>query len=91
MMTEGEAKAKWCPFARALTIKRSDGAPILGNERSAANRLYTSNGELITSTNCLGSACMAWRATDNEGAPSKPDEPEVATKPAGFCGLAGKP
>jgi hypothetical protein len=41
--------------------------------------------------NCIGSACMAWRPTDNETFPSPPDKPSPPSKPAGYCGLAGKP
>lgn len=39
---------------------------------------------------CVASACMAWRATDNESGPVDPtrDRPPPS-KPAGFCGLAG--
>jgi len=47
---------------------------------------------------CEGSACMAWRPTDNEikENPNGPIENGVAMKrsdyvSAGYCGLAGKP
>lgn len=55
LMTEQEAKTKWCPMARV---------EILG-EGCSANRLpdYESlNGEMVrdASANCLGSGCMVW-------------------------------
>ena len=40
---------------------------------------------------CIASACMAWRPTDNEGGPAAEGDPEPVYKPAGFCGLAGRP
>jgi hypothetical protein len=40
---------------------------------------------------CAGSACMAWVQTDNEAPPSKEGDPEPVYKPAGRCGLAGRP
>jgi len=74
-MTEEEAKKKWCPFRRYVSL---DG---LGLFNGTNPRL-----------NCLGSQCMAWRATANEVGPTPPNERGVIEyKPAGYCGLAGKP
>ena len=60
------------------------------------NRTY-SNGRLREEYQCIGSQCMAWRATDNEikENPDGPIEDGKAMKAsdyvsAGYCGLAGK-
>jgi hypothetical protein len=54
LMTEAEAKTKWCPMARV-----DDGG------RCSVNRLGPMNasiGEPIDdpAANCLGSRCMVW-------------------------------
>ncbi len=74
MLTEQEAKAKWCPFAR--TINRHDsGAAVAAVNRSSK---YPYDNCL-----CLASACMAWRFAEVEYATTK------STDGKGWCGLAG--
>lgn len=69
-MTEEEAKTKWCPFARVVTLMRrsDDRTEFLGV--AAGNRLgLSAEIEIKGSTDranpesarCIGSACMAWR------------------------------
>lgn len=107
MMTEDEAKLRWCPFAR--------------DSETSGNRLrYGGYGESVDPQYgakaagefpCIASACMAWRWTDPandtqytaEGVPAQgpewvrgPDKIVVKwDRPrlgrAGFCGLAGAP
>jgi hypothetical protein len=76
-MTEEEAKQKWCPFNRL--------APLGASQRYTVTAMSEA-----PDCNCIGSACMAWRATDNFTGPSAPGEPGPTPKPAGYCGLAGK-
>lgn len=92
-MTEDEAKTKWCPFARMLShIYSQDGAGRTFEGGYSYNRSPDhGEGYLPTGAKCIGSACMAWRATDNECAPSSYYEPPAQSKPAGYCGLAGRP
>ena len=74
-MIEEEAKTKWCPFVRqSAQAARSNR----GDHPNASN------------VNCIGSACMAWRVTDDECMPVKKYSVTVSF-PAGYCGLAGKP
>lgn len=84
LVTEEEAKARWCPFARAL---RSGSTGM-----AAANR----DGEgMDARTKCLASKCMAWRWASDGGwrladdravhSLPAPKEPSVRV---GFCGLA---
>jgi hypothetical protein len=56
MMTEDEAKTKWCPMAR--TSSALEGC-------CSINRLYVSS--VTTETRCIASDCMAWRCIDREG------------------------
>lgn len=100
-MTEEEAKAKWCPFAR------EDG----GAGHGAANRDYAGK----TMTPCIASLCMAWRNTTRHFIPAdgsmdqthpysdgwriirsvNPEGPqpelEIELAHTGYCGLAGEP
>ena len=85
MMTEDEAKTKWCPFVRETELRTGTWNRPGDRSRSDAERY-----------NCCGSACMAWRwalspdkaAHFNKTWKTK-GEPEAY--PVGYCGLAGKP
>lgn len=80
-LTEGEAKTKWCPFARVLAETRLDG--VLTGANAAFNRRPAMNAEGIEfplGALCIGRACMAWRVATVPGAPF----------PTGRCGLAGQ-
>lgn len=85
MMTEQEAKKKWCPFAR-LATQLNERTPI---NCGGHNRSVFWNGPLDEDVvnnpefcRCIASDCMAWR---NIKASQK------RFKPRGYCGLAGKP
>ncbi len=78
-MTEDEAKTKWCPNVRFVACASDDLIP---------NRAENLSGD---ATRCIGSGCMAWRQTDNETFPCGPGMKETPSKPAGYCGLAGRP
>jgi len=78
MLTEEEAKTKWCPMARvvtydALASEFDAGTPV---GMCAANR---SIGKISADAKCIGSACMAWQW----GMPP--------ARKRGVCGLAVKP
>jgi len=61
-MTEEEAQARWCPFAR--TSQAADQ-----NDASVVNR--TPMGGIDAGAYCIASVCMAWRKSspwqDHEG------------------------
>lgn len=94
-MTEEEAKKKWCPFVRI-----SDGENL--NE-PITSRLIPLEDHGSGETNCIGSACMAWRWEERKTVPAEgyqtPEGQSVVTRymtidpqeGAGFCGLAAKP
>lgn len=63
MMTEEEAKTKWCPFANVVVANDIPGYP-------AVNR--TTMGSADSSCLCIASACAAWRwdyPPDNRNGP----------------------
>lgn len=86
MLTEEEARTKWCPHAR-----QDDNVGIF------RNALHDDNGFA-----CIASECMAWRwrveveyptAYHNlysvgGGVMEKPKRTQLKT---GYCGLAGRP
>lgn len=98
-MTEEDAKTKWCPFVRFVSV----------NNRGESETSIPRNPPI---TACIGSACMAWRWKNDyerrwDLPKDKPPEGEgwqrveaiggVAhwvrqhATPHGFCGLAGAP
>ena len=99
MMTEEEARKRWCPFVRYAT--RDDGGDY--PERAhvvTGNRFLHKPGPGLT--NCIASGCMAWRWMPGyrlkrgeevpAGAPMfREVENDTYTDRVGFCGLAGKP
>jgi hypothetical protein len=88
LMTEDEAKAKWCPFSRFKFASTSDvtscnreGGPGVGPNEGGVNPW------LLSGTRCIASACMAWR-TAQVGQVLPGDEYKTYRE-EGFCGLAG--
>jgi hypothetical protein len=80
ILTEEEAKTRWCPFARQLMRAGDTWAP--------ANRDRDYDDMCL----CIASQCMAWRWNN---AMSEAEFVKMATTgetkaPVGFCGLAGK-
>ena len=51
MLTEEQARAKWCPFARTH----------IGAMHGAGNVAINRSPSPIKEVNCIASACMAWR------------------------------
>jgi hypothetical protein len=80
MMTEKEARTKWCPLARGAD--RFSAGSVDGYVTQ--NRL--TNGSPDESCHCIGSACMAWRwgperpfgTVNNRGEPSEEEPPRPA-------------
>lgn len=90
MLSEEEARGKWCPFARSLVYAVDN----YGNQSHATSCNRNINGQ--PSTACLGSACMSWRwqGWKVQGAilpqQNPPEEKRVGPR-LGYCGLAGEP
>ncbi len=90
MLTEDEAKTKWCPFARV-------GSPAV-HDAAVMNRMVSEDSALVADlAPCVGSACMAWRPISVDALlkrqPEIPkDDPGVRNYVVrGYCGLAGPP
>lgn len=75
LLTEKDAKTKWCPFALSAIRRYEDSA-------TAVNRRIGS-GKPDVDCLCIAADCMMWRAV----AVLKDGE----TVKMGYCGLAGKP
>lgn len=88
MMTEDEAKMRWCPFAR---VAFGWVEPVQSYQDAGQAVAASVNRKLLSAEcNCLGSACMAWRTrvvstteVDRNG--------EHVERVLGYCGLAGCP
>lgn len=64
MMTETEAKTKWCPFARLVLA--NDASKVELNQ-TAFNRVCKNDGTPLSApVQCIASACMAWRWIESE-------------------------
>lgn len=91
MLTEKEAREKWCPFALVPTQIAKFGNAV--NERttyefhpSASNR--HPGPEPREGCQCIASDCMAWRWRRRYADDKKDAEISHCT---GYCGLGGKP
>lgn len=90
MMTEEDAKEKWCPYTRVMN---ANGLGC-GNRWDNTVGYYAPNGSL-----CVGSTCMAWRWGPNNGRVFEPlnvpgsggGSYQGDPWKVGYCGLAGKP
>lgn len=84
ILTENEAKTKWCPLVRLVGFKDSDAEGTSWN-RSPDDPV----GVKSPATKCIASACMAWRTGvwDHQ----RNLTPENRTPGVGFCGAFGKP
>lgn len=81
MLTEDEAKTKWCPFARYQGFR--DGGVNRWKQSAPADEPHALNP---IPCRCIASDCMAWRWKDTTN-----PYPEDRAQWGGYCGLAGKP
>lgn len=91
MLTEAEAKEKWCQFSRVIPAIMANGAAIRMNEVPPHNRIQEPGATEATwhaAMNCIGSQCMGWRWRRRYADDEREDKITHAT---GYCGLAGKP
>lgn len=83
LLSEEEAKTRWCPFARAaLRWVESSMSTTFGSGDAVAATVNRGTG-LSAECNCISSACMAWRWARLE--------PHGHGNGKGYCGLAGNP
>jgi len=87
MLTEEEAKKKWCPESRAAPILMPDVTISCITNRDVS--LAVDPGLQYPATqNCIASECMAWRW---KTAPSTDSAWPDSVPPTGYCGKAGAP
>ncbi|AWJ88895.1 hypothetical protein Sp245p_03375 [Azospirillum baldaniorum] len=87
LMTEEQARSKWCPHARVNTLVTGWDHAETAVGGAACNR--SDERTMYEKPNCIASDCMAWR-------PGKPlvmsegfrEEERI---PRGYCGAFGKP
>lgn len=74
ILTEEQAKTKWCPYTRiAVTSKYEDDDGLTVN-------MPTINRPVQDHMRCIASECMAWRIVWSD----------AANEPRGYCGAFGK-
>jgi hypothetical protein len=83
IVTEEEARIKWCPFVRAITGERAGSGYKLQHGLGPFNRILLQPTGEETSGGCIASACMAWNWLMDH---SEPGKPPVRTD-KGYCGL----
>lgn len=86
-MTEGEAKKKWCPFARVPSAVNGTIVTPQSGEIVALNRTDTGAPYVY----CLGKDCMAWHWKNLPHYPHGGMLEPAYEQGDGYCGLAGKP
>jgi hypothetical protein len=88
MMTEDEAREKWCPHTQ-VSIATSESTDAHSDNRRSE---YGSSIEFESNPVCLGSKCMAWRwARELKVFGADPGLSAEVITDKGFCGLAGQP
>lgn len=90
LVSEDEAKKKWCPQAIICAAENGAAAPF----NRPFNPAYPAGQDCL----CLGSGCMWWRYEDFSKSVRRAQvfEPELIKSGGplqrmGFCGLAGRP
>lgn len=96
MITEREAKEKWCPQARVAYGKHmNDGRWHLYSHQPACNAVFrnrSDDGSVKDDYHrlkCIGSECMAWRWSE-KNAVEVPMTGDIGDR-KGYCGAYGKP
>lgn len=106
ILTEAEARGKWCPESRVLEWTQDHSRQDLKSTLASAaiNRRGGSLGTEYRASACVGSGCMFWRWHDHvtdDGTlctplptahlARSPDKERPLTERRGYCGKAGKP
>ena len=82
MMTEDEARKKWCPAARVVAEGRTQRSPP-HNRAVVGDKVIN----LPRGCDCIASDCMWWRWDDPANLHEGFDDPEKRT---GYCGIAAQ-
>lgn len=100
-LPENEAGKLWCPAFTRSEYHRGNGIPSgestnrPGNYQRQQHPDYKFNFknsmEPLQRGGCIGSACMAWRWSENVSIDPETKQPPKDGDPHGFCGLGGRP
>jgi len=98
VITEEEARKKWCPFVRLLSVTTRDGKPeaaIASFNRIALSPDPSTHVMSPETARCIASECMAWRWAKVKDVITREPPPGhyewVDSDVYGYCGLAGAP
>lgn len=94
MLTEEQAKLRWCPFSRVLLPVNQSGNRIStfhleAVRKSGDTRDIAHYEQQQADCRCIASHCMSWRWAGYREVPSATVQNQDEAH--GFCGLAGKP
>lgn len=87
MLTQNQAKGKWCPFARVVPGVMQHGAMRKPFDVAAHNRVQENGEDEPTwhpAMSCIASECMAWRQEPSETETDNHIELAIGVTPAGF-------
>lgn len=94
LMTEEQARTKWCPMGRLVTgTVPGDGTSSHNSHQATYNRVVDGAAYAFPKGGaCMGSNCAAWqwkRVRDDDGGPD--GGAVILTETFGYCGAFGKP
>lgn len=85
MLTEAEAKTKWCPMARIISGSVDQGVSDYDTRQPTLNVIVDpENGNRNYIGRCAGSVCMMWRWNWKRNE----DGVFFEDRTVGYCGLA---
>lgn len=97
LVTEEEAKKRWCPFAKYAAAGPHPSWPEMPTIIAPQSRAWgLAQDSCAFPQNCIASECMAWRKQESAAFALKANAEfertgAILESTEGFCGLAGKP
>ena len=92
MVTEEEARKKWCPFVRLMSVAKRDGkrdTAVTAFNRIALTSDAATHDMSPAAARCIASECMAWRwgeiESENDGVYEGRLEPGEFNPPFAQC------
>lgn len=102
LLTEEQARTKWCPMVRVLHyVNLSDDANAVSVNRGLSLEEHASvckaeenhDEKLPHSCRCVASDCMMWRSSPSltiNNPTRQPGAGQTIDRSRGYCGLAGR-
>lgn len=89
LLTEVEAKKRWCPMARAVSWEHGDA--VTGNRVTCNLTTDPEGSELTAASRCVASDCAMWRWRMEAILGDAGAHRGWRQTDKGYCGLAGMP